>query len=115
MERNKKVPLGADAKKYLQANKERGLGQGITISTWVGKYKGYNRWSWRVEGVISHQIFSNPKKAFMFTSVKGRSAYYPTSMLNGENKKKYITILALVKLDPTIDIHQLVNKMFGGK
>jgi hypothetical protein len=113
MKNDKKVALGQNAKDYLQSNKVRGLGNGLTIGTWVGRIKGYNRWSWRIEGVIFHQIASNPKKAFEFTSAKGRKAYYPTSMLKGENKKKYLLILTLVKLDPTIEIHQLTKKMFG--
>ncbi len=114
MKNEKKVALGQNAKDYLQTNKARGLGNGLTVSTWVGQNKGHNRWSWRYEGVINYQIANNPKQAFEFTSIKGKTAYYPTSMLKGENKKKYLLILTMVKLDPTIEIHQLVKQMFEG-
>ena len=110
-----KVVLGENAKKYLQENKKRGLGQGITISTWVGQSKGHNRWSWRYEGIMRFQLEANPKKVFMFLSTRGGKAYYPASMLKGENAKKYLTVLTMVKLDPTIDIHQLSKTMFEEK
>ena len=76
MVRNKKVALGQNAKDYLQTNKARGLGNGLTIGTWVGQSKGHNRWTWRYEGVISYQISNNPKQAFEFTSAKGTACAY---------------------------------------
>lgn len=112
MRNTKKVSLGKDTKDYLKTNEDRGLGNGLTISSWVGKYKGYSRWSWKYTSTIAYQLHENPTKAIRFVSCKGGIAFYPTTILKGENKKKYKTILTIAKLDPSINIHALTKELF---
>lgn len=111
MKNKRETEIGKNARNYLEENKNRGLGKGLTIGSWINNQKGFNRWSWRYEGVMAHQLYENQDVAFCFASCKGGTAYYPVAMLEGDNKKKYRTILALAKLDPNIAIRPLVEKL----
>ena len=111
MRNTKNTPLGKDAKDYLKTNKERGLGKGLTVSSWVRSKKGYNKWSWKYTSTMIYQLHENPTKVIRFVSCKGGIAFYPTTMLRGDNKKKYKAILAIAKLDPSIEIHSIIKAL----
>jgi hypothetical protein len=103
--------LGKRTAEYLAINKKRGLGNGYTISTFVSKTIGYSRYVDVYRYRIYVDLDKHQDKVFCFISVKGGEAYYPKSMLKGEIKKKYETVLAMKKMNPALSLHDLAKKM----
>lgn len=98
------------AEKYLKENKERGLGAGVTVSTWISQHMAYNRYSDAYTYRLKEELITHPEKCFEFISAHGGTAYYPMDMMNEECEKKCKLIRSLNKMDPLIPMRTLVKK-----
>lgn len=103
--------MGKRTKEYLAVNKKRGLGNGYTISTFVGKTVGFSRYVDVYRFRMWNDLSEHRKEVICFVSVKGGEAFYPKSMLKGEIKKKYETVLAMKKMNPALSLHDLSKRM----
>ena len=88
-------------KKYLDLNRERGLGKGLTVKTYASMVTSPDYARYTV-GRIFCDLGSHQDRVVRFFSEKGREAYYPIDMLTEEIKGKLKLFESLQKLDPTL-------------
>ncbi|NLV94927.1 MAG: hypothetical protein GX031_10320 [Candidatus Riflebacteria bacterium] len=72
------------ADSFLQENAERGFGEGLTLSSFLSRYRFLYK-----NSLLMNQIknFCLKKGAIEFYSVKGQKTYYPKEMIEGEKNE----------------------------
>lgn len=93
-------------KAYLETNAKRGLGNGLTVSTYVSKYCPVGCGG-RYAGTYTARIYYDLMmecNVFEFLSARNGKAYYPKSMLKSKGLRKKLKLAnALIKMNPKIE------------
>ena len=96
------------SERYLKCNESRGIGYGVTPSSYIGTFYRYGNVH-QTKKLIS-DMEKNSDKIFAFRSVKGGKAYYPLSMLQDKSNEKYKILVAMKKLNPEMDVNKHIPK-----
>ena len=100
------------ADSYLDINIKRGLGNGLTPSSYISTLwpRGGNT---HQANKLNKDMEQNPNLVFPFSSVRGLVAYYPISMMDKTKLKKYRALVTICKFDPYLDSRKYLEELCG--
>lgn len=89
-------------KRYLDLNRERGLGNGLTVKTYASRVTSLQYARYTAGRMYADMQSFNIAKLFPFQSDRGATAYYPIDMLTDEVKGRLRLFESLKRLDPSL-------------